>query len=70
MNINKEVQKDVQILIKFIPKVVNTLTWSQYTPHSKEALIMKKGWVTLKGELSCPYQREATTLLVNNLASS
>ncbi len=69
MTINREIHKGVQIPINFIHKVGKIRTWSQHASKSTVGVDVKKGWVTLKGKLICSYQREATTLLVNNLAS-
>lgn len=50
-------------------EVVNVLKESQQVPTDHVLVKVEKGWVTLEGELSWQFQKEAAKQLVNNLIS-
>ncbi|UKT64722.1 BON domain-containing protein [Pedobacter mucosus] len=47
--------------------VLNALKWSWQVPNDKIEVKVEKGWVTLEGELSWNYQKDAAKTAIKNL---
>ncbi|MBC6110971.1 BON domain-containing protein [Pedobacter fastidiosus] len=48
-------------------EVLNALKWSWQVPNDKVEVKVEKGWVTLEGELSWNYQKDAAKTAIKNL---
>ena len=48
-------------------EVLNALKWNLQVPYDKVNVIVEAGWVTLEGELTWNYQKEAAKKSVSNL---
>lgn len=48
-------------------EVLNALKWDWQVPNEKVKVTVEKGWITLGGELSWNYQKEAAEKSINNL---
>ena len=48
-------------------EVLNTFKWNSQFPHDKVKVTVEHGWVTLDGELTWDYQRQAANKLVSSL---
>ena len=48
-------------------EVLNAYKWNREIPNDKVKVKVENGWITLEGELSWNYQREAAKKLIKNL---